>query len=220
MKNTTDLVKASFYITYIFLMTTGTITFIEALRTPNPVVRHIMNLETCISIVAAYFYSIFISQIDKRKDIPYSEIIITRYTDWMITTPIMLFVLCMVLANQKKINFTIATFLIVILLDFGMLIFGYLGEAGYMNKMLALFISFAFFFALFFYIWYTFLREGKNNFIVSISFYIFLVIWSIYGLIYMANDMIRNIIYNVLDLIAKSIIGLFFWMYFTKSVVF
>ena len=37
-------VKFTFYLTYVLLITTGTITFIEALRTNDKVVRHIMNL--------------------------------------------------------------------------------------------------------------------------------------------------------------------------------
>ena len=40
----TSLVINSFYITYIFLITTSVITFIEALRSPIPQVRHILNL--------------------------------------------------------------------------------------------------------------------------------------------------------------------------------
>jgi hypothetical protein len=53
-------VKFSFAISYVLLLTTGTITFIEALRTQIPQVRHVMNLETCISLVAGYFYSVFV----------------------------------------------------------------------------------------------------------------------------------------------------------------
>ena len=41
----------SFMITYIILLTTGTITFIEALRTNSPQIRHIFNLETAISVI-------------------------------------------------------------------------------------------------------------------------------------------------------------------------
>ena len=64
-KNPTQYyVKYSFVITYILLLTTGTITFIEAMRTQVPAVRHIMNLETCISIVAGYFYSVFVQKIE------------------------------------------------------------------------------------------------------------------------------------------------------------
>ena len=53
--NTDKMVENSFYLTYVFLMTTATITFIEAMRTKNKKVRHILNLETCISVVAAFF---------------------------------------------------------------------------------------------------------------------------------------------------------------------
>ena len=60
-----SLVKSSFYFTYIFLITTGTICFIEALRNPVPQIRHIMNLETCISVVAGYFYGVFVDKLNK-----------------------------------------------------------------------------------------------------------------------------------------------------------
>ena len=53
----TKSVKLTFYITYVFLLTTATITFIEALRTKDAKVRHILNLETCISVVASFFYT-------------------------------------------------------------------------------------------------------------------------------------------------------------------
>jgi len=49
------LIDNSFYITYVFLMTTATITFIEAIRTDDKKVRHILNLETCISVVLLSF---------------------------------------------------------------------------------------------------------------------------------------------------------------------
>ena len=54
----------SFYLTYVLLLTTATITFIEAMRTKNATVQHIMNLETCISIIASYFYSVFNDKIN------------------------------------------------------------------------------------------------------------------------------------------------------------
>jgi hypothetical protein len=58
-------------ITYTLLLTTGTITVIEALRNQNPSIRHVLNLETAISLIAGYFYSIFILQMEnipKEKD--------------------------------------------------------------------------------------------------------------------------------------------------------
>ena len=91
--NTETMVKNSFYLTYVFLLTTATITFIEAMRTKNTKVRHILNLETCISVVAAYFYGKFVEQLGDNVD--YKKINMTRYSDWFITTPIMLLVLCL-----------------------------------------------------------------------------------------------------------------------------
>ena len=41
------------------------ICFIEALRNPNPQIRHVMNLETCISVVAGYFYGVFVDKLNK-----------------------------------------------------------------------------------------------------------------------------------------------------------
>ena len=58
-KSNTNIVKNTFSITYTLLLTTAVITFIEAIRTPNSKIRHILNLETCISCVASYFYSVF-----------------------------------------------------------------------------------------------------------------------------------------------------------------
>ena len=53
------------------------------MRTSIPKVRHILNLETCISVVAAFFYSQFMERIKKSKDtIDYKKINVTRYTDW------------------------------------------------------------------------------------------------------------------------------------------
>ena len=96
-----ELVKNSFYITYAFLMTTATITLIEALRTKNPKIRNILNLETCISVVAAFYYGKFVD--DLEVDIDYEKINVTRYVDWSITTPIMLLVLILAFNfNNKK----------------------------------------------------------------------------------------------------------------------
>ena len=60
MLSKNKLLKDSFYMTYVLLLTTGTICFIEAVRTPDIKIRNILNLEVCISVIAAYFYSIFV----------------------------------------------------------------------------------------------------------------------------------------------------------------
>ena len=79
--NSVQLINNSFYVTYAFLMTTATITFIEAIRTKDLKIRNILNLETCISVVAAFFYGNFVKKLESNQ-VQFKEINIIRYVDW------------------------------------------------------------------------------------------------------------------------------------------
>jgi bacteriorhodopsin len=212
------LVKVTFYITYAFLLTTATVTFIEAMRNKDPGIRHILNLETCISVVAAFFYTQFMKKINdydaQNKEINYKEINITRYTDWMITTPIMLLVLCLVFGYNNKTVMTASYFLLVLLVNFLMLAFGYVGEVGLLNKRLSQLGGFIFFFILYGMIYYTFLND-KYNFDNQIIFWAFVFFWFFYGVLYDLNEETKNVGYNILDLFSKCFVGIFFWAYLT-----
>jgi bacteriorhodopsin len=209
-----EIVKNSFYVSYALLMTTGTITFIEALRTNDPKIRHIMNIETCISIVAGLFYSKFIEMIKDNSKIDYNKINIIRYTDWFISTPLMLLGLGLVLTYNLNTSFKFKQYLIMLLLNFGMLLVGYLGEINKIDKQYALVGGFIFFAFLYYYIYAQFVKNKKNtqNFVI---YMVFLIIWSIYGIIYKLDNKIKNIIFNILDTLAKCIIGIGFWAYFS-----
>ena len=127
-------VKFSFMLTYIILLTTATITFIEALRTNSPQVRHIFNLETAISVIAGYFYSEFIRKINVDR-IDYSDITKMRYVDWFITTPIMILVLVLVLGQNIKKPVKFIFYITLVFLNYSMLALGYLGEINIIPKL-------------------------------------------------------------------------------------
>ena len=211
-----NLVRFSFYITYAFLLTTATITFIEAMRTGDAKIRNILNLETCISVVAAFFYSQFVEKI-KDEELNYRQINITRYTDWAITTPIMLLVLVLAflynIKGQPSLNFF--SFLLILLFNYAMLGFGYLGELGLMDKMKSWILGMISFFALYGYIYYKYMSQ-KFIFDNQILYWAFFIFWICYGLIYYMDNENRNIGYNVLDLLSKCFGGIFFWAYITK----
>ena len=230
-----NLVLSSFYLTYVFLLTTGVITFIEALRTPIPVVRHIMNVETCISIIACYFYGLFVIEIknsqeqrkksaennDKTTDvIPIEKINNMRYTDWFITTPFMLLALCMVLGYENKKLIKIYPLLLTLAFNFAMLLFGYLGEIRVLTKNLASIIGFVFFFLTYGTIWKIFMNGSKITSQSKYIFWVFLGVWSLYGVFYHTKETTKMFGYNILDLISKAFIGIFFWLYLTKTVIF
>jgi bacteriorhodopsin len=214
-------VKFSFTITYILLLTTATITVIEALRTKEPTVRHILNLETCISVVAGYFYSIFVAQIDKysfeKKEIDWSEISKTRYMDWTITTPMMLLALCVVLGNGSNQPVRIPVMLTIVILNFAMLFFGYLGEIKAWSRWASMITGFVFFFAMFAVIFVKFVLP-KRSLANYILFSLYFIIWSFYGIVYMLDESYKNIAMNLLDLTSKCLIGLGLWAYYTKIV--
>ena len=214
-----NAVKVSFYVTYSFLLTTATITFIEAMRNKDSKIRHILNLETCISIVAAFFYTQFIKKIketnEENKEMNYREINFTRYTDWMITTPIMLLVLCLVFAYNSNTQLTAVMYLIILILNYLMLGSGYAGELNVISKNEGLVWGFVFFFALYGLIYYKFLYKNYNR-DNHMIFWAFVIFWSIYGVVYKANEKIKNISYNYLDLFSKCFVGIFFWAYLAK----
>lgn len=218
MKNRDRYVTLTFYITYVFLMTTATITFIESIGTSDPKVRHILNLETCISVVATFFYSKFADMIDV-KNINYKEINVNRYTDWMITTPLMLWVLCLAFVYNTKDTFHVKSFIVILILNFAMILTGYFGEIGVItNRSIANIIGFVFFIALYGYIYFKYLYK-KNNFDNKMIFGAFVVLWTFYGVFYQMDEVSKNVGYNVLDLLSKCFVGIFFWAYFTKSLV-
>jgi len=209
------LVEYSFYLTYAFLVTTGTITFIESIRTKNDSMRHILNLETCISIVAAFFYSNFVKEFNK-ENINYKNINLNRYVDWAITTPIMLLVLILAFkynnTNKAQVKFT--DYLIILALNYGMLGSGYMGDLEKIGRIPATIIGFIFFGGLYLFMYNTYLRQKNNtNHILYGSFF---VLWSLYGVFYQMEQKSRNIGYNILDLFSKCFVGIYFWAYFTK----
>jgi bacteriorhodopsin len=210
----------SFYLTYVLLLTTATITFIEALRTKIPAVQHIMNLETCISLIACYFYSVFnmkINEYEETKDIDWNELTQIRYVDWAITTPLMLLVLAIVLSFNSKTIIKLKWFAAIIFFNYVMLYTGYLGETGNLERMVADIMGFIAFFITFgiIFVQYVLPRFKLDNYLL---FGIYLVVWGAYGIAYNFTEINKNIFMNYLDLTSKCLIGIGLWIYYTKII--
>ena len=216
LENKHKALKNSFSITYSLLLTTAVITFIEAIRTQNPRIRHILNLETCISCVAGYFYALFIVKVNDKK-LDWNDITQIRYIDWSITTPMMLLVLSLVLSMNinTKIHFNVIG--TIIILNYIMLLFGYLGEIKILNRYLATLFGFIAFFIMFYIIYINFVKP-KYSRVNYIIFGIYFIVWSLYGIVYLFNEEYKNLITNILDLIAKCFVGLGLWLYYTKII--
>lgn len=144
---------------------------------------------------------------------------LTRYIDWIITTPLMLLTLMlyfkyeMYISENKDTTNLLNDFfkedldilIVVILLNLCMLLFGLAGEKGYITKQNATLAGFIPLILLLLIIYNRFVSKSKNAIYVFIPFSI---VWSLYGIAYTLEDINKNIFYNILDVIAKNFFGI------------
>jgi hypothetical protein len=130
----------------------------------------------------------------------------------------MLLVLCVVLANEIKLVVHLPVIAIIIALNYAMLYAGYLGEtAATISRPVANLLGFIPFAAMFGIIYWKYVSP-KYNTANRILFYMYLVIWSLYGIVYYIEDETKNIAMNILDLIAKCFVGLGLWVYYVHII--
>jgi bacteriorhodopsin len=201
--------KSTFTASYLVLMGYTGLTLIEALRTTNTNVRHVMNIETTVSLVAGIAYSIF-NEMIKEPTVDLHEITKIRYIDWSITTP--LIILVILLFYGGSVHPPASVYGALIVLNWGMLLFGYLGEQGILSKMAGCGLGFVFFIAML-YTLYSCCVPAKAN---PTVFFLFAIIWSFYGIAYLLDEENKNIAYNVLDVISKAIFGVVLYLYYGK----
>ena len=210
-----SLLSHTFTTTYIILFGYTCITLIEALRTNSVNTRHIMNVETAVSMVAGIVYGTFVDKI-KLPTFQLSEIVPMRYMDWMITTPLILLAIVLFYNHgPNAINYK--CYVILIVLNWLMLLFGYLGERKVISSIQGLVIGFIFFDLMVLYMFFFMIPKGAPMAV----FVIFCIIWTGYGLAYMLKDEEeKNIAYNLLDIASKAIFGMVLWLYFGKVLSF
>jgi len=201
--------KSTFTASYLVLMGYTVLTLIEALRTTNTNVRHVMNIETTVSLVSGIAYSIF-NEMIKEPTVDLHEITKIRYIDWSITTPLIILVILLFYGGSVHPQASVYGALIV--LNWGMLLFGYLGEQGILSKMAGCGLGFVFFIAML-YTLYSCCVPAKAN---PTVFFLFAIIWSFYGIAYLLDEENKNIAYNVLDVISKAIFGVVLYLYYGK----
>ena len=183
----------------------------------NSILKEILFIETFVQFIEGFFYSYIISGLN---DI--SLMTPRRYFDWFITTPIMLFSTilflkyCELKETGKLKPFSTKDFYEekkddvhkIVTYNALMLLFGYLGETGKLNKMISIPIGFVFFFLSFKLIYQRYAIKSKLGVIL---FKILFTVWILYGVAAMLPDVPKNICYNTLDIFSKNFYGLFIY---------
>lgn len=140
------------------------------------------------TFIASCFYIYFVF----RNTVP----IRVRYLDWILTTPLLLQELS-ILMNLENVGAITS----VIILNLLVFVFGFLGEIGVTSRGLGCilgFIPLLLFFAILLFF-------GDYSFYLPLFF----VVWSMYGITYLIrSNTIRNISYNILDVVSKGVFTL------------
>jgi hypothetical protein len=218
-----SLVKKTVYLSLLMQLIT-TMVSLDGLNYELPekdtILYDILILEALVQFVEAGFY-IWVAL--SLKDINF--LTPTRYIDWFITTPTMLIstIIFMEYLKQKQmgVHFTIREFLVekkqdviyIATTNFLMLLFGYLGEIGYIDNMRAIFIGSIFFLMSFKYIYDHYARYtqyGRWLFNTMFS------LWALYAVAAYLPVVSKNTMYNILDIFSKNFYGIFIYIYITQ----
>ena len=188
--------------------------------TAYSLIRELLILEVIVQFIEGLFYLWLAYNLAKVANITPK-----RYIDWAITTPTMLvtLILYLIYLDKKQTNptnptnpieldfFTLirensSNIVPVLLLNWCMLLFGYLGEMKIIPVLLGVFLGFIPF-LMYYYIIY--INYVTNDTIGQYMFWYFFVFWSLYGVVAVLPYYIKNAFYNILDLFAKNFFGLF-----------
>jgi hypothetical protein len=97
-------------------------------------------------------------------------------------------------------------FIPVVLLNWLMLLFGYLGEMRIIPVLLGVFLGFIPFLMYYYIIYVNYVNQYTNGYLL---FWYFFFFWSLYGFVAVLPYYVKNSCYNILDLFAKNFFGVF-----------
>ena len=148
-----------------------------------------------------------------------------RYVDWLITVPLQILEFYLILLAVTKVK--ISLFWKLLVSSLVMLVFGYLGEAGYLNNVIAFSIGMLGWIYVIYLIYFGEAKKvnaGSNNSASQMAFnairLIVLIGWAIYPIGYVLGNFgdlgvegmkAMNTIYNLADLVNKTAFGIVIW---------
>jgi len=214
--------KYLFYITLVISIIVQIITgiievgaFFVKVPTIYTIIRQLLLIELVVQLLEGSFYVWLAYNFTKVLNVTPK-----RYIDWVITTPTMLIslIIYLIYLNKKEENKTneLEFFSLmkensniiipVVLLNWLMLLFGYLGEMKVIPVLLGVFLGFIPFLLYYYLIYVNYVTENTSGYLL---FWYFFFFWSLYGFVAVLPYYLKNSLYNILDLFAKNFFGIF-----------
>jgi len=217
-----EWVKYTTYASIVAQLVTGVIGakgLVYTLPQPHKILVDALRIEMVVQGIELLFYIFLVANLN------IFTMAAVRYYDWFITTPLMLFSTCVIYnylgfiqgsSEIKETSLTIHTFIqthqksliAIFFANMFMLIFGYLGETGKMSLFYATFYGFISLAVSMYIVYIEFGHYVKEN---KYLFYLFVAIWTLYGVVYLLPPIHKNITYNFLDIVAKNFFGIFLY---------
>lgn len=211
-------IYTSLVLSIIIQVITGIIEVISLLiKVPRQFIflQQMLLLEVLVQFIEGSFYIYWLYNFNNILNITPK-----RYFDWVFTTPTMLVNLIFYLIylqykennNSDKLQFfelfnqEFYTIIIVLLLNWLMLFFGYLGEINVIPVLLGVSLGFIPFLIYYYIIYSKYAVLSNSGFQI---FLYFLFFWSLYGVVAILPYKIKNTCYNILDLFSKNFFGIF-----------
>ncbi len=175
-------------------------------------IKQLLLLELVIQLIEGGFYFWLAYHFTKL-----SNVTPNRYLDWVITTPTMLvsLILYLIYLNKKgdkELEFFSllkehANVIVpVLVLNWTMLLFGYLGELKILSFLTSTVLGFIPFLIYYYMIYVNYVTTSNNGYLL---FWYFFGFWGFYGVAAMLPYYTKNLCYNILDLFAKNFFGIF-----------
>jgi hypothetical protein len=218
--NTKNIFYITLVISIIIQIITGIIevgAFFVKVPTIYSLIKQLLIVELVVQFFEGTFYLWLTYNFTKVLNVtPH------RYIDWVITTPTMLITLMIYLiylnkSVEHKTNdldlFTIFKdnlniFIPVVLLNWLMLLFGYLGEIKIIPVLLGVFLGFIPFLIYYYLIYVNYVTQNASEYGYALFWYFFFF-WSLYGVVTVLPYYVKNSFYNILDLFAKNFFGIY-----------
>jgi bacteriorhodopsin len=183
----------------------------------HEILKELIKVELGVQAVELGFYYTFLQKLSSTD---VSSMAQTRYYDWVLTTPTMLFTTIAYLLYEKfpERTFTIQAvweeykeeISIILLANFLMLLVGYLGEIGRIPKTKSIAMGFLFLLMSFGHMYECFVKDSTED--ARRLFSIMFTVWTVYGVAAGFSEEHKNIAYNFLDIIAKNFFGIFLYL--------
>jgi hypothetical protein len=214
--------KYLFYITLVISIIVQIITgiieigaFFVKVPTIYSIIKQLLIIELTVQIIEGIFYVWLAYNFNNVLNVTPK-----RYIDWVITTPTMLITLMVYLIylNKKIENKTseldlftlfknnLNIFIPVVILNWLMLLFGYLGEMKIIPVLLGVLLGFIPFLIYYYMIYVNYVTQNTDGYLL---FWYFFIFWSLYGVVAVLPYYVKNAFYNILDLFAKNFFGIF-----------